>query len=592
MSFLQYPLDYSYLMAKRKKIHKQVMSNIQSPIKKRIAILGGSTTSEIAAMLDLFLLDNNIEVEIYESEYNQYWEDAVFGNKDLESFQPDFIYIHTTFRNIEVFPNIADSPEQVNQLLNSEFNRLSQMWTALNEKYSCPIIQNNFDRPSYRLMGNRDIWDDCGKSSFINKLNQKIYEYAAAHERFYVNDIDYLSAQIGLNKWHSSFYWNMYKYAMSMEAIPYVAKSVSDIVKSLLGKNKKAVALDLDNTLWGGVIGDDGIEGISIGQELPEGQAYYEFQKYCKELKNIGVILTINSKNDEDNALAGLNHPDGVLKPDDFVLIKANWNPKSQNLLETATELNLGIESFVFVDDNPAEREIVNQHLPAVAVPAIGSVDDYIQVLDNTGFFETTILSSEDINKTQTYRENKKRNEFQNSFLNYEDYLDSLKMRAVIKPFDSFHLQRIAQLTNKSNQFNLTTKRCTEKDIEEMSQSNQFITLYLSLSDKFGDNGIVSLAAGGISGDELNIELWLMSCRVLKRNVEAALMNELVRIAKKKSIRTIVGHYYPTPKNGMVKDFYKEMGFMRIKADENGNTDWVLQVEDYSDKKTSIMINN
>ena len=591
MSYLQYPLDYDYLLTKRKKVIKQIREKCSNPIKKRIAILGGSTTSEIAAMLELFLLDHDIEAKIYESEYNQYWQDAVFGNESLDAFHPDIIYIHTTQRNIEHLPQISDSENDINLKLDNEFARFSAMWESLNQKYTCPIIQNNFERPPYRLMGNRDIWDVRGVSNFISQLNQRFYEYAESHDSFYINDIDCLSAQIGLNKWHSSFYWNMYKYAMSMDAVPYVAKSVSDIIKSLYGKNKKVLSLDLDNTLWGGVIGDDGVEGIAIGQELPEGQAYYDFQLYCKKLKDLGVVLTVNSKNDEENALAGINHPDGVLNDKDFVSIKANWNPKSENLTETAEELDLGIDSFVFIDDNPAEQEIVRQQLPMVTVPAVQSVDDFIQPIDSSGFFETTVISEEDKNKTELYRENVKRVELQKRFLNYEEYLSSLNMHATILPFDKMHIQRIAQLTNKSNQFNLTTKRCSEKDIEEMAESKDWVTLYLSLSDKFGDNGVVSVVSGKKREKELSIELWLMSCRVLKRNVEGAMMNELVRICKENGIDTIIGHYYPTKKNGMVKDFYHDMGFVCIHSDESGNTDWELMISQYSEKTTQILVN-
>ena len=590
MNYFHYPLDYDFLTKKRKRILRELKENSINPMKKRIAILGGSTTNEIASMLELFLMSNNIEVEIYQSEYNQYWQDAVFGNDILDNFEPDIVFVFTTFRNIERFPELSDSPEYVDELLDNEFNRFTEMWSSLSRKFQCPIIQNNFERPNYSLLGNRDIWDFHGKTNFILRLNQKFYEYAYSNKSFYINDIDGISAKIGLEKWHSSFYWNMYKYAMSFYAVPYVAKSAADIIKSLFGKNKKVLSLDLDNTLWGGVVGDDGVEGISIGKEVSEGQIYYEFQKYCKELQNLGVVLSVNSKNDEENALAGLNHPDGVLKPEDFVSIKANWNPKSENLIETASELNLGLDSMVFIDDNPAEQEIVRQHLPNVDVPYVESVDDFIKIIDDAGYFETTVLSNEDLDKTNIYKANVNREKLKSSFLDYNEYLKSLEMELTAESFDSIHFQRIAQLTNKSNQFNLTTLRCTEKDIEKMADSGEYITLYGSLSDKFGNNGVVSVVSGKRMDSKLHIILWLMSCRVLKRNVEQAMMNVLLDKCKEKKIKEVYGYYYPTAKNGMVKNFYEKMGFELVNSNENGDSIWKMTVSEYLPKTVCIEI--
>ena len=582
MDCFHYPLDTTQLLRKKRRIRRELLAQLPNPLHKNIAILGGSTTNEVADQLGLFLLRYGIEAAFYQSEYGRYWQDAMFGTPELDAFAPDVIYIHTNWRNIETFPTTASTPAEIDEMLEAEYNRFAAMWQALADKFHCPIIQNNFDRPNYRLLGNRDVWDLHGRTNFLARLNQKFYAYAASHENFFINDIDYLSADYGLTAWGDAFYWHMYKYAMCLDAIPSLANSLANIIKSIYGRNKKVLALDLDNTLWGGVVGDDGVDGIAVGPEVPEGQVYTEFQSYCKALKSIGVVLAVDSKNDEENALAGLNHPDGVLRPDDFVAIKANWDPKDRNLQAIAEELNLGVDSFVFADDNPAERAIVAAQLPGVETPALDGAENYIKTLDHGGYFEVTALSGEDLKKTELYHANAERRRAQAAFADYGAYLDSLAMKATIRPFEPLYLQRIAQLTNKSNQFNLTTLRCSEEDIRAMSTDPAWLCLYGKLEDRFGDNGVVTVVAGQQEGALLHLRLWLMSCRVLKRGMEDAMMDAVVADAAARGVKTICGYYYPTAKNAMVKEFYAEMGFARIKADENGNTVWNLDVAAYT----------
>lgn len=589
MECFQYPLDTETLLRKKRRIRRELAAQNPNPLHKKIAVLGGSTTNEVADQLGLFLLQYGIEAEFYQSEYAQYWQDAVFGNAELDAFAPDVIYIHTSWRNISQFPAAAASAGEIDAMLEGEYARFEAMWKALEQKFHCPIIQNNFDRPNYRLMGNRDIWDPHGRSSFISRLNQKFYAYAAAQEHFYINDIDYLSADYGLTAWGDAFYWHMYKYALCLDAIPSLANSVANIIKSLYGRNKKALVLDLDNTLWGGVVGDDGVDGIAVGPEVPEGQVYAEFQSYCKALQSIGVILAVDSKNEEANALAGLNHPDGVLRPADFVAIKANWEPKDQNLRAIAAELDLGADSFVFADDNPAERAIVVAQVPGVAVPALDGAENYIKLLDHGGYFEVTALSGEDLKKTQLYHAKAQAAQAQAAFADYGEYLDSLQMTAVIRPFEPVYIQRIAQLTNKSNQFNLTTLRCSEEEIRTMAGSADWLCLYGKLADKFGDNGVVTVVAGRQEGETLCLRLWLMSCRVLKRGMEDAMMDTLVADAAARGVKVIEGYYYPTAKNAMVRDFYAGMGFAKT-AEDAGGTTWRLAVEDYRNKHPHMKI--
>ena len=413
MDIFTYPVDSKQLLRKKLRIKKELLSQNISFIEKRVAVLGGSTTNEIVDQLELFLLNYGIKPTFYQSEYAQYWQDAVFGNEELDSFQPDIVFIHTNWRNITAFPTTASTVEEANQLLDDQFAHFSVMWDKIAERYACPVIQNNFERPAWRLLGNSDISDYRGKTNFISRLNQKLYDYAQGHKGFYVNDIDYLAANYGLEKWSNPLYWHMYKYSLCLDAIPSLAKSVADIIKSIYGKNKKVLVCDLDNTLWGGVVGDDGVEGIQVGPEIPTGQIYSEFQSYVKELKSIGVLLAVNSKNDEENAIAGLNHPDGVLKPDDFVNIKANWENKDRNMQAIAAELNLGIDSFVFIDDNPTEREIMRQADFGVAIPEMDKVENYIRILDNNGYFEVTSHSAGDLSRVKMYQENAKRAQLQ-----------------------------------------------------------------------------------------------------------------------------------------------------------------------------------
>lgn len=592
MKALEYPFDSKYIIKKKKSLKRELLEKDTKFVEKKIAVLGGSTTHDIIMTLDLFLLNVGIKAEFYESEYSKFWEDVMFDNPELVNFAPDLIYIHTSNRNIRNYPNIQMSNEDVEKCLDNDFEYYQKMWEKIEKTYHCPVIQNNFEFPFYRLMGNMDAVKPQGKVNYINRLNARISEYANTHKDFYIQDIQYLSAIYGLDQWSDPLYWHMYKYALCMDAIPTLSYNLSNIIKSIFGKNKKSLVLDLDNTLWGGIVGDDGVENLDIGPETSMGQVYSEFQDYIKQQKDLGVILNICSKNDHENAIAGLKHPDSVLSPDDFIMIKANWDPKSKNLVETATELNLLPESFVFVDDNPAEREIISAQVPGVATPDIGSAEDYIRVIDHAGYFEVTNLSADDAKRNEMYKQNAERLKLEASFENYGEYLQSLEMKGTIEGFIPMYLDRIAQLSNKSNQFNLTTRRYTRAEIEEIADSDEYIDLYGKLEDKFGDNGVVSVVIGHKDGKNLDMDLWIMSCRVLKRDMEFAMMDELVAKSRNAGIETIIGHYYPTPKNNMVREFYGQMGFTKVSEDAEGNSRWEFKVdENYKNQNQWIKVN-
>ena len=587
-----YPFDGKELFDNKRAIRRSLLEDGSKRITKKIAVLGGSTTNDFCKMMEIFLLDHGIEPKFYQSEYGQYWQDAMFGTAELDQFRPDVIYIHTSFRNlIPMLPQFGASKQDVDASASIAEKHFSSMWNQLKEKFHCPIIQNNFEFPGYRLMGNRDAWDHSGTIRFINRMNELIAEYASAEESFYVNDIQYVSACYGLDRWLDDSVWFLYKYACALEAIPHWSYNVVRIIKSLFGKNKKVLALDLDNTLWGGVVGDDGVDGIEIGSENATAECYKAFQNYIKAQKQLGVLLTVASKNDLQNAIDGLNHPDGVLRPDDFIVIKADWENKDRNLAQTAAQLNLGIDSFVFVDDNPTERALVSESIPVISVPEMVSPAMYIYTLDRNGYFESTVISDDDSKRNEMYKANAARAELELSFGDYHEYLLSLDMNADILPFPDLYISRITQLTNKSNQFNLTTKRYTEDEIRSVSADKNYIALYGKLTDRFGDNGVVAVSIGRIEEDSLHLELWLMSCRVLKKDMELAMLDTMVEEAQKRNVRRIVGYYYPTAKNNMVRDLYEKFGFAKTHEDTDGNTVWELPINSYQKQNHVIRIN-
>lgn len=590
MEELSYPFQNSEIIANKRKLKKKLLAESRDYLKKKIAILGGSTTSEIKSILELFLLNEGIQPIFYESEYNHFYEDIMFDVPELMAFHPDVIYIFTTNRNIDRYPCVSDSELCVKYLLDKQYDKFRHLWEHIRDKYGCPVIQNNFEMPLYRLLGNRDCYDIHGAMHFIHDLNSKLYAYAQKNDWLHICDLNYISADYGLKEWQNPKYWYMYKMALPMDAIPDLSYNVCRIIKSIFGKNKKAIALDLDNTLWGGVIGEEGVAGIEIGNENAEAEAYLEFQKYLKELQKTGVILNINSKNDYDNAISGLNHPDSVLKKDDFIEIRANWENKDENHLSIADAIGILPESILFIDDNPAERDIVKR-IEGVEAPDISSVDQYIQVLDRLGAFEKVAVSDDDTNRNQMYLENKKREQQRKNFTDYTDYLKSLEMEAEILPFDAVYYGRISQLSNKSNQYNLTSKRYTKEEIQAVSENPDYITLQGRLADKFGDNGIVSLIIGKIEGTICSIDLWVMSCRVLKREMEYAMMDSLIELCKKRGVETLKGTYFPTKKNFMVMEHYRKMGFEKVVEDSIG-TVWELQISKYKKKNFVIRINS
>lgn len=583
--------DTAELLAKKRKFKRELRA-AGGLVPKKVAIVSGATVGAVRDMLEVYLLAAGIEPTFYEGGYGLFYENLVFDSGALRDFAPDVLYIHTCFHNIQRLPSPADTPESAEALYQAELTRFTQAALAA-LGFGCPAILNNFDLPTARVLGNLDGADCRGGVRFVRRLNEALAGLAARTPNLYLNDLAYLQAQCGMDAFSDQTAWCAYKYPCAIDKLPLLAKSAAAIIKSLFGRNKKALALDLDNTLWGGVIGDDGPEGIVFGSETPTGMAYATFQHYLKALGQTGVLLNVDSKNEAANAEAGFARADSVLKKEDFVAFKANWQPKSENLTAMAKEINILPESFVFVDDNPAEREIIRQQLPGVAVPELGAPEDYIKALDRSNWFEVTTLSADDTRRTEMYRQNARRAELAGQFAggaaNYGDYLKSLGMVGEFGHFDAPHVERITQLINKTNQFNLTTRRYSAAEVEGLIGDAGHITLYGRLIDRFGDNGIVTALIGTLAGSTLTIDLWVMSCRTFKRELEFALFDQLAAEARAAGVTKIIGKYLPTAKNLLVKDFYATLNFALADETAAGARTFVLDGLDDCAPRCGVM---
>ena len=546
MSIIDYPFDSNEIL-KRKKAFKRQLVEQNNLLEKRVAILSGSTIGEIKDVLELFLLNFGIRPQFYTGQYNRFYEDIMFENQELADFKPDVILIHTTVRNL------SDD---------TLLDKLHSVWGKAKEVFSCPLIQNNFELPFYGFEPD---------SRKINKLNVEITDYAKEHKDFYVNDIQHLSAVFGIDEWFKEQDYFLYKYACNVNAIPMLCHNIAIIIKSIYGKNQKCLILDLDNTLWGGEIGDVGSIGIELGMETAFGEAYIAFQRYAKNLHNNGIILTVCSKNDEHIAKEAFNNPNMILRLEDIAVFCANWDSKAENILKIAEKLNILPESMVFIDDNPLERELIRRVLPEVKVPEVNSVVDFIKHIERGGYFHTQYVSNDDLKRNEYFTANIKRDEAKKETLNYAEYLKSLQMKSEVRPFNSVHLDRITQLINKTNQFNLTAKRVSLSEVEKIATDPKFIALYATLDDKFGSNGIVSALVGELIGNDLHIRIWVMSCRVFKRDLELAIFYCLVERVKSAKIKKIIGYYYPTSKNEIVCKLYEKLGFTKSYEEVNGN---------------------
>jgi FkbH-like protein len=583
------------LLRKRKRLKRELLEapNLQA---LKIAVLGGSTTNEVVDLLDLLLLADGFVPNFYQSEYNKYYEDAVLAPEHLKAFAPDIVYIHTHNKNIQNFPAVSATEEDLAHHVASELARFQAIWSSLHESIGCQVIQNNFEHPALPILGNFDSVAPGGQTRFINELNLQFAKASQANRKLIIQDLNTLAADLGLSRWFDWGRWHSYKLATTPEGSLAIAKSLASMIGVMSGRVKKCLVLDLDNTLWGGVIGDDGLDNIQIGNETAVAEAHTAFQKYCLAMRERGILLAVCSKNNEDVAKSGFTHPDSVLKLEHFSAFKANWEPKHENIQAIAKELNLGLDSFVFIDDNPAERAIVSAQLPMVSVPDVGSeVALFPSIIQAGRYFEVVSLSSEDLERASAYAANVKRASLEHKFANYGEYLDSLEMEAEIEEFRSIYLERITQLITKSNQFNLTTRRYTYAEIEEIAGSDRYVAIYGRLTDKFGDNGLISVIIGRMDDShDLHLDLWIMSCRVLKRDMELAMLDALVERARDAGAARIIGYFLPSIKNSMVANHYADLGFSKIETASDGGDDgkstWSLDVASYTPRNTHIQV--
>jgi FkbH-like protein len=407
----------------------------------------------------------------------------------------------------------------------------------------------------------------------------------------HLNDVAALVERRGLDRYFDIRLWHEAKQPVAPDAIPELARNTAAIVGAILGRSRKCLVVDLDNTLWGGVVGDLGVDGIVLGEGSGVGEAFKAFQIHLKAMKDRGVLLAVSSKNDERLALKPFaEHPEMVLKRDDFVAFRANWDPKSDNLREIARELNIGLDALVFADDNPAEREEVRQALPQVVVPELSADPaDYPMIIDATRCFEVSSVTEEDRRRSGMYRLQSQRGELLNTTRNLAEFLASLDMRAVIRPFEPVSFARITQLVNKTNQFNLTTRRLTGAQVEALASDPACLTRTVRLEDRFGDHGLVSVLFGRIEAATLTLDGWLMSCRVLNRGVEQLVLNDVVSAARQLAVTQVVGSYIPTDRNGLVKHLYRDLGFAAV-DDREGTTTWRLDLQHFTPLQTFVTL--
>ena len=572
-------LDYTVAVAFHKLFKRLRQQRPASDPKVRIAVLGSVTTPQIVDLLDLYLQAGRLRPEFYESDYGVIHQEFLDTTSGLHRFRPDFVLILASWRDLGRRPQVSDGREQVTRRVEEEVARWTSLWEIARRQLGCQIIQSNFARPAWRVMGNLDASHPAGLSRFITLVNLALTDVAAPGVTIY--DVDERAAGVGRWQWNDERFYFQAKLPCSPEHMVDYAYGLASLVVAQRGAVRKCLVLDLDNTLWGGVIGDDGLAGICLGQGDPRGEAFVEFQRYLRALRERGVILAVCSKNEEAIAREAFEkHPEMVLRLDDFSCFIANWDDKATNLARIARELNIGLDSLVFFDDNPAERSMVRRLRPEVAVPEVpDDPSQFIRALDQPRYFELVAISAEDLQRTDSYRANSKREALAASLGELDDFLRSLEMQARIEPVSRANLERSAQLINRSNQFNLTTRRYTSADLLEISQRANWITRTVSLRDRFGDNGLISVLLARVDGVSLVVDTWLMSCRVLKRGVERLLLNHVASIAHERGLKLLVGEYIPTPKNGLVKDHYRSLGFTQADASSVELTRWELRID-------------
>jgi FkbH-like protein len=574
----------------RRKAEARGLLPRQKPI--RVAVIGGYTLHPFTELLKHFLATvaaAGYEAEIFQGDYDNYISEIADETSELYSFAPEAVILLPSHRRCQYTGGLLDTRAQQEASARAVASQILELCGAVHDRTGAEVITTNFALPGHHDPGSYRTRTLASDWSFRKLVNLELG--LSAPSFVHICDVEFLSCRVGtLAAWDArSWFESKQAYAPALTLL--AARETARLVFGLYQGPKKVAVLDLDNTLWGGVIGDDGLDGIEIGDTSPRGEAFKAFQQYLLSLTHRGTLLAVCSKNDHARAAEPFQqHPEMVLRMKDFASFQANWQPKSENIRAIAKELNLGLDSLVFIDDNPAEVDIVRQFVPEVECILLSDdPSEYVGLVQDSRYFEPVRVTEEDLERATQYRSEAERSELLSSVTDMGAYLDSLRMEAHIAAFRTVDVPRIAQLINKSNQFNLTTRRRTESQVMAiLSDSSQF-GFTVRLADRFGDHGLISVVILREAGDEIEIDTWLMSCRVLKRQVEDEVLNQIVRYAQSRGGARIRGVYLPTAKNGMVREHYPQMGFSLLSSSEE-KSEYVLDAATYAARTTKIRI--
>ena len=546
----------------------------------RLALLSNSTIDFIVPALVATAARHGIALDVVQPSYDQVAQEALTPDSQVNSSKPDAVLLALDYRALPLKLSLGD-PGAASATVQGVIGYLQALRNGIKANSNAVCIFQTFAPPVETLFGSFDRALPGTLRSLIDGINRELAEFVLGSGDVLL-DIAGIAETVGLADWHNTQLWNMGKFSFADEFIPLYADHVGRTVAALRGKSRKALILDLDNTVWGGVIGDDGLEGIKIAQGDARGEAHLAVQRLALDLRQRGIVLAVSSKNTDEVAREPfLMHPEMLLKLDHIAVFQANWNDKATNIQAIAEELNLGLDSMVFLDDNPVERGLVRKLLPQVAVPELPEDPAYYaRTLTAAGYFEAVAFATEDLKRAGFYQDNAKRASLQKQVGGVDAYLASLDMTITFQPFDATGRARIVQLINKSNQYNLTTRRYTDPEIAQAENDSEVFTLQVRLADIFGDNGMIStvICRPGEPG-VWEVDTWLMSCRVLGRKVEHMVLREILTHARAAGVRKLSGTYRPTDRNKLVVDHFARLGFTKLSEEESGLTRWELIVE-------------
>ena len=540
----------------------------------RLAFVGSSTLSHLHAGIRLAGLRRGILVDVYEGIYGMYRQELMDTDSGLYRFAPDVVLLSLDSHHLT---------EPQNSTAEGILATLRSCWETAQQSLGCAVIQQTVLPVLPHLVGNQESLYPESPAAIIAKVNAQLRE-EAPKSNVHLLTVDTWAAEGGLFEWFDPGLWYRSKQEIHPRVSSYYGDQVGRILAALRGKSSKCLVLDLDNTLWGGVVGDDGVDGIVVGQGSESGEAYLAMQSYAKRLSERGVILAVCSKNDEANAIRPFQQrTEMFLRQTDIACFIANWDDKATNLRRIAKQLNIGLDSLVFVDDNPFERDLVRRELPMVAVPELPEDPaGYVRYLSAAGYFETLSITEEDRERSHQYRANRSREELREAATELKDLLKALKMKLLWSRFATKDIKRIVQLINKTNQFNLATRRYAEEDVRALMLREDVLTLQLRLLDVYGNSGIIALVIGKKNRDEgLEVDSWLMSCRVLGRHVEQATLNILALAAREMGCSHLIGVYRPTASNGMVRNHYENLGFTLMETGPADGSRWIRSLDTF-----------